>query len=349
MKLFRLQIFIIITLLIINSSIAKDIYSIIKIISNIDNIPPHIGEKVKIYYKDNKKYVKKEKISFLSLKEFKILATSPANQKGSVFACDGEKIIGYFPPLRMKMEVKFDDKKEIRMPDKGNETFSLDIDYNKLIKNYEVKIIGGDKINNRDTNIILIKSKRNKYCHSRKIFVDKEKYFILREERYYNNNLYYSFYFENIEYRSPTDEELKIEVPTLAIPMPIPKNPKKPIIYNSINEAKKKIKNIPLLIEVPKEFTIDEINETQSFGQAKDLNIHYSDGLVGISINKSDKGVFLKFLKLLGSKMDNMIQDAENYSPFYYYKIEKDNERIIIKGEMPEEILKKMAPYKGDK
>lgn len=314
-----------------SNSFGEDISSILKSINNFEDIPPHCGTRVSTFYKEGKEYTSKTEIKFKSIHKFKMTTIAPESQEGNIFGSDGERFMMYIPKYRIKSISDLPDFTKIqeqRPRGGGGAGFVLNCNLDKLFKRYEVKLS-----KDSENYIISIKSKR-KPSHRWEIWVNREKKLITKQERFFEGKLYYKFYYEKLEFRMPTDEEMKIKIPVLAISLPTPKD--EGVVYYSPTEARKNLKNIPHLKNVPPGFEFIFCRKRKEMG-GDTIFVRYSDGLLNILLQKREKKHLDGILKLLGG---DMLEDFQNYAIPNSYDKESDKETITIQGEFPENLLK---------
>lgn len=320
-------------ILILRSSYGESISSVIKKINNLESIPPHCGIRVSIFYKNNNKYISKAEIKFKNFSRFKMTTIQPETQKGNIVGADGENLIMYMPKYRMKSETPLSlfTKIDKERPRGGGAGFILDFDLDKLFKNYQVKLQ-----EDKENYILSIISLR-KPAHQRNIWINKRKNLIVKDERYFDNKLYFKFYYEKLEFKQPEESELEIKIPAFVFTLPSSKE-EQTVSYFSMEEARKNLKGIPFLKKIPERFEFILCRIKKEMGK-ETISVRYSDGVINILLQKREKRILRDgILKLLRS--DEILKEFRNYTIPNFYEYETEEEVITISGEFPENLLK---------
>jgi outer membrane lipoprotein-sorting protein len=316
--------------LICNNSYSEDIKSLMMSVNNLENIPPHCGIRISIFYKEDGIYTSKTEMKFKKFSKFKMTTIEPETQRGNIVGSDGENLIMYMPKYRLKSLTPLSSfGKEDEGKPRGRGTgIILDFDIDKLFKNYDVKL-------NKDSeNYIISLTSKRKPPHQRKIWINKNKKLIVREERYFAGKLYYKFYYENLEFRTPLDSELEIKIPPLTFSFPSFK--KEDTVFNSLAEAKNNLKNFSFPKNLPEGFEFVYCKVSKEGGET--VSLKYSDGLLNIFIQKRETKGLEKIIKLFGG--EEVLKEIRNFNIVNSYDEKTEKETITISGEFPVSLLK---------
>lgn len=319
----------------VNAAITEQ--SVLTRITSVKNVPSHAGTKKAVFYKNGKEYVSVTEAYYATPFVFKFLQKAPESYKGNVVMGDGNSFILFFARQNMKLTTKINKNQEYRI-DRGEQNLYLNADMKKLQKNYKVKITGKENVGNRPCLVLSISG--NPF--SRKLWVDAQKFFILKEKRFYNGKPTYEFSYTKIEYRKPTPSEMETKLPKIGFPLPAGNDRYIP----SFASAKKQFPELPAFNSLPGKFSFDFVQHSKSvLGEL--FVVVATDGLTDLRIAVTRGGVIKKFMeKIFGDKAKEFQKDAVNYSPLNFAQGDESSGDAAmgpsVSGEFPLPFLEKI-------
>lgn len=323
----------------------EDLNLILKDITNINKIPAHTGIKEIKYIKGKETYLSKSEIYFLNITKFKFVTIYPEKFKGNTMAADGKNMLMFLVSHRLKTSSPLKDYDSNSANGqmqtiKGRDNLFLEIDFNDFKKNYTCEILGEERLLNYNTVVIGITSLRIPQTF-RKLWVESNKHFIIKEERYYDKKLYYTFFYSAINFTAPTAEQLKAIPPKNAFSLPMMADNNNTQYTDDLNKAKKMFPTAPFLKTIPPNFHFEKAFSQKGMG-VKTIAVRYTDGMISLVINKRQKG-FLDKLGIFGARLRELLKDARDYSPFTYYEFDKGENNIVIHSEFSLNYIKELA------
>ena len=210
--------------------------------------------------------------------EKKILK-SLENKDERIILKDGKNLWEYIPSQKMVIKRSVDPFKD--------RAYTLFKNIDLLKKNYSIRIIEDDiKIVDRKSTLVELSPKNKKRARYR-IWIDKERGIGLRTEIYSpENKLIILSFYSKIDFTPPPDKHKFV--------LMVPKN----TTLHAVKERRNlELVNIESLVDfeaqlpkiLPKGFVISG-GRVKTFKTTKELHIHYSDGLSGISLFENSSG-----------------------------------------------------------
>lgn len=323
---------------------AEDINLILKDITDINKVPAHTGIKEIKYIKDKETYMNKSEIYFLNITKFKFVTTYPEKFKGNTIAADGKNMLMFLVSHRIKMSSPLTDYSSNSANGqmqtiKGRDNLFLEIDFNDFKKNYTYQILSEEKLLNYSTTVIGITSLRTPQTF-RKLWVENSKHFIIKEERYYDKKLYYTFFYSSLNFIAPTAEQLKTVPPKNAFSLPM-MGGNNTQYTSDLSKAKKMFPQAPFLKNLPQDFYFEKAFSQKGMG-VETITVRYTDGMISLVVNKRQKG-FLDKLGIFGARIRELLKDVRDYSPFTYYEFDKGENNIVVHSEFTLGYIKELA------
>ncbi len=306
---------------------AQDTQALLKKVFTLKSIPPHQAVKVGTYLKQGKKLTQKFNQVFLSGSRFKLHMTEPSSMKDDVFFADGKDITFYIPRHKLKMISPLS-KAEFSPTD----MFGANVILSKIFQNYTVSQTNKDTVSGIPCVVIRLQSKADAGMY-RLLSVDPKSGLLLKDERFQNGKFYASYMLEKVSLKTPGNAELEAKI-GFAVGMPGSDSTD----YKSLDAAKSSVPFGVLVPKfVPKGFFIEKVKVRKSL-LGKEVVLFYTDGLTRFDITQRKSGL----LNAIANKVLTIVEDFYVYSPVIKLEDDRDELQVILAGELPESMLKKI-------
>jgi len=213
--------------------------------------------------------------------EKKVIISLDNNKPRRILLKDKENMWEYIPSQKKVIKMSADPAED--------RTYTLLKNISLIKENYSITTIDGIAVAGRDSTLVEFIPKNNEKRPRYKIWSDKETGLALRTEVYNpENRLTLLSFFSKIEYTIPPAEENFV--------LRVPKNTSLKSVKARQNMELVSLESLvdfkTLLPQyLPKGFVIAG-GRVKSYKTSKELHIHYSDGLSGISLFENSSGKF---------------------------------------------------------